>query len=275
MSGDYFATMGTRMVAGRDFGPQDVAGGASVGIVNESLARKVFGAANPIGRVFRTRTGRGVSPPTEVIGVVHDAKYVRLNETETATAYRPLTQSELWGTSMNFALRADGDPQALVPAVRSLAGDVNHAISLDFVTLSEQVAASLTRPRVLETLSAFFGALALLLATVGLYGTVAYSVARRQSEIGIRIALGAGRSHVVRMIMGEVGRLMAAGAALGALIAVAATRLLQSFLYGLTATDPVTIALAVASLAAVALVAGEVPAWRAARLDPMDALREE
>ena len=167
------------------------------------------------------------------------------------------------------------DPRALVPAVRTLAGDVNHALSLDFVTLSEQVAASLARPRLLATLSAFFGALALLLATVGLYGTVAYSVARRQSEIGIRIALGADGSRVVRMIMGEVGRLLAAGAVLGALIALAATRLLQSFLYGLTATDPTTIVLAVTSLAAVAFVAGAVPAWRAARLDPMDALREE
>jgi len=275
VSGGYFATMGTRMVAGRDFGPQDVVGAAPVAIINESLARKVFGAADPVGRVFRTRNGRGVSPPTEVIGVVRDAKYVRLNETETATAYRPLTQSELWGSSMNFALRTDTDPMALAPGVRTLAGGVNRAISLDFTTLSEQVAASLARPRLLATLSAFFGALALLLATVGLYGTVAYSVARRQGEIGIRVALGADRSRVVRMIMGEVGRLLAAGAVLGALIALAATRLLRSFLYGLTASDPATIALAIASLATVALAAGAVPAWRAARLDPMDALREE
>ena len=271
----YFATLETRLIAGRDFGPQDVAGGVQVAIVNESLARKVFGDANPIGKTFRVENGRGLSAPTEVVGVVQDARYQRLNEVESATAYMPMTQAEPWGSGMNFELRSDGDPMALVAAVRALAGDVNHAISLDFVTMSEQVAASLARPRLLATLSAFFGALALLLATVGLYGTVAYSVARRQSEIGIRIALGADGSGVVRMIMGEVGRLLAAGAVLGALIAVAATRLLQSFLYGLTATDPVTIALSMASLAAVALVAGAVPAWRAARLDPMAALREE
>jgi len=275
VSAGYFATLETRLIAGRDFGPQDVKGGSPVGIINESLARKLFGAANPIGKVFRTRNGRGVSPPTEVIGVVQDAKYRRLNDDNVATAYLPLTQTDPFGSSLNFALRTDGDPQALVPAVRALAGGVNAAISLDFTTLSEQVAASLARPRLLATLSAFFGALALLLATVGLYGTVAYSVSRRQSEIGIRIALGADGSRVVRMIMGEVGRLLTAGAVLGALIAVAATRLLQSFLYGLTATDPTTIALAVASLALVGLVAGAVPAWRAARHDPLEALRQE
>ena len=271
----YFATMETRRIAGRDFSRQDVAGGAPVAIVNESLARKVFGAANPIGKLFRVRNGRGLSAPTEVVGVVQDAKYQRLNETETATAYLPLTQSDPWNSGLYFELRADGDPRALVPAVRTLAGDVNHAISLDFVTLSEQVAASLARPRLLATLSAFFGALALLLATVGLYGTVAYSVARRRSEIGIRIALGAEGSRVVRMILSEVGRLVVAGAMLGTLIALAATRLLRSFLYGLTATDPATIALAVLSLAVVGLVAGAGPAWRAARHDPLDVLREE
>jgi putative ABC transport system permease protein len=275
VSDGFFATMSTRRVAGRDFGPQDVTGGAPVAIINESMAHRVFGNANPIGKIFRTRNGRGTSPPTEVIGVVQDAKYRSLKDANTATAYLPMTQAELWGSSMNFELRADGDPAALMPAVRSLAGDVNHAISLDFVTLSEQVAASLAGPRLLATLSAFFGALALLLATVGLYGTVAYSVARRRSEIGIRIALGAERSRVVRMILGEVGRLMAAGAVLGVLIALAATRLLKSFLYGLTATDPATLAFSVAALAAVALAAGALPAWRAARLDPMDALREE
>jgi predicted permease len=275
VSDAYFGTMETRRVAGRDFGPQDVAGGAPVAIVTESLARKVFGAANPIGKVFRARGGRGLSAPTEVVGVVQDAKYRRLNEGEAPTAYLPLTQSQLWGSRMNFELRSDGDPMALVPAVRTVAAGVNHAISLDVVTLSEQVAASLAGPRLLATLSVFFGALALILATVGLYGTVAYSVARRQSEIGIRIALGADGSRVVRMILGEVGRLLAVGAVLGALIALAATRLLQSFLYGLTATDPLTIALSVASLAAVALFAGALPAWRAARLDPMEALREE
>jgi predicted permease len=275
VSDGFFATMSTRLVAGRDFGPADVAGGTPVAIVNEAMARKVFGSANPIGKVFRSRNGPGLGPPTEVIGVVQDARYRSLKDDNTATVYLPWTQTELWGSSLSFELRADGDPAALMPAVRTLAGDVNHAISLDFVTLSEQINTSLARPRLLATLSAFFGALALLLATVGLYGTVAYSVARRQNEIGIRIALGAERSRVVRMILGEVGRLMAAGTVLGVLIALAATRFLTSFLYGLTATDPTTLAFSVAALAAVALAAGALPAWRAARLDPMAALREE
>jgi predicted permease len=274
-SDGFFATMGTRRIAGRDFGPQDVANGTPVAIINESLARKLFGNSNPVGKVFRTRHGRGLDPPTEVIGVVQDAKYRSLKDDETATAYVPLTQTELWGSSMNFELRTDGDPAALSPVVRNLAGEVNHAISLDFVTLSQQVASSLARPRLLATLSAFFGALALLLAMVGLYGTVAYSVARRQNEIGIRLALGAERLRVVRMILGEVGRLMAAGAVLGVLLALAATRLLSAFLFGLTATDPATLAFSVVALAAVAIAAGALPAWRAARLDPMAALRGE
>jgi putative ABC transport system permease protein len=272
---DFFATMGTKRIAGRDFTSGDVAQGAPVAIVNASMAKKVWGDANPVGKQFRHRGGDGMSPLIEVVGVVEDAKYRSLRDTQTATVYVPLVQAPHWGSSMNFALRTDGEPNALQPAVRSVAREMSPAISLDFVTLSQQVAFSLARPRLLATLSAFFGALALLLAMMGLYGTVAYSVARRQNEIGIRLALGATSSRVVRMVLGEVSKLTIVGTVLGVVLAISSTRFLNSFLYGLTATDPATLALSVMALAAVAIAAGALPAWRAARLDPMEALREE
>ena len=176
---------------------------------------------------------------------------------------------------MNYEIRVAGDPTSLVPVVKTTMAELNQSISLQFTTFAEQVDASLTRDRLLATLSGFFGALALLLAMVGLYGTLSYNVARRRNEIGIRIALGAERSRVVRLVLGEVGRLVVVGIVLGGFAALAATRWLTSFLYGLTASDPRTLAVATATLAFVAIVAGAMPAFRAARVDPVDALREE
>ncbi len=141
--------------------------------------------------------------------------------------------------------------------------------------MSAQVDASLSRERLLASLSGFFGGLALLLATVGLYGTLSYSVARRRNEIGIRIALGAGQQRVMRLVLGEVTRMVVLGVALGAAAALMSTRWVTSFLYGLSPSDPVTVAGSAVMLAIVGLAAGAMPAWRAARVDPISALREE
>jgi ABC-type antimicrobial peptide transport system permease subunit len=141
--------------------------------------------------------------------------------------------------------------------------------------LANEVAASITRPRLLAVLSGFFGAVALLLAMIGLYGTLAYRVTCRRGEIGVRLALGAARGRVLGMVLGEVGRLTLVGIALGVGVALASTRLLATFLFGITASDPRTLVLSVVVLAGVALAAGALPAWHAARLDPMEALREE
>jgi len=163
----------------------------------------------------------------------------------------------------------------LVPQVTALAREVHPAISLQYTSFADQVAASVQRPRLLATLSGFFGALALLLAMIGLYGTMAYGVARRRTEIGVRLALGAAQGRVLRMVLGEVGLVVGLGLVLGLVMAFAATRLIGTFLYRLTPTDPSILIGASLLLALAALAAGAVPAWRAARLDPMSALREE
>ncbi|HKG91069.1 MAG TPA: ABC transporter permease, partial [Gemmatimonadaceae bacterium] len=274
----FFETMGTALVAGREFDDRDRAGAPRAVVVNETLARKFFGAASPVGRQIGQRPhGDKPQPPLQVVGVVRDAKYSSLREGPRPTAYVPLAQAELFGFSLDFELRsAEGTPAAaLVPAVKAVVAQADPRISLEFTTLAGQLAASLTRERLLATLSGFFGALALLLAVVGLYGTMAYGVARRRTEIGIRLALGAAPARVLRMVLGEAGVLVASGVALGALGALAASRLLASFLFGVTPKDPTTLALSALTLAAAAAAAAAVPAWRAARLDPMVPLREE
>jgi len=211
------------------------------------------------------------------VGVVRDAKYYSLREAPRPTAYVPLAQAELFGFSLDFELRTEpGAPAAsVIPAVKATVAQADPSVSLVFTTLAGQVAESLTRERLLATLSGFFGGLALLLAVVGLYGTMAYGVTRRRTEIGIRMALGAAPARVLRMVLGEAGLLLASGLALGALGALAAARLLTSFLFGVTPTDPTTLALSALTLAAAAAAAAALPAWRASRLDPMVPLREE
>ena len=197
-----------------------------------------------------------------------------MREEKEPIAYYP--QSQLpplrW---TNFLLRATGPAASLIPGVKAAVGEVNHDITLQFRTLALQLDESLGRERLLATLSGFFGALALALAVIGLYGVMSYNVARRRNEIGIRMALGAEQSRVLRMVLGEVAILIVAGLALGLAVALLSTRFLAGFLYRLEPNDPTTLAAACVILAAAAVVAGFLPARRAAKLDPMTALREE
>ena len=275
VSDGYFATMATKLIAGRDVRPQDGATGAKVAVINETMAKKFFPGRSPIGQVFRVTNGRVNDQPVEVVGLVEDAKYRALTEETLATAFVPAAQDIHPGTNINFEIRGDGDPSALIPAVTRAVASVNPAYSVSYNTLSGLIASSLRRPRLLALLSGFFGALALLLAVVGLYGIIAYSVERRRSEIGVRIALGAARRDVLRMVLGEVARVVTAGIVTGAVLVVFATRLVQSFLYGVTKNDPATFAGSAIVLAVIAVAAGALPAWRAARTDPMLVLREE
>jgi predicted permease len=275
VSEGYFATLGTAILSGRDFSASDIDQKRNVALINETMARRFFGQADPIGQSYRTRMGDSLSAPWEIIGVVRDAKYQRLDEKTFASAYQPMRPSLFESDEMQFEIRTAATLASMVPAVRSVAAAVNPAISLEITTLDEQVSASLTRPRLLATLSAFFGGLALLLAVIGLYGTMSYDVTRRRNEIGIRMALGAANRQVLRMVVGEAATLILIGIVLGGALAVASTRLVRSLLFGLTPTDPATFAMSALALGVVAMAAAFVPAARAARLDPMEALREE
>jgi ABC-type antimicrobial peptide transport system permease subunit len=170
---------------------------------------------------------------------------------------------------------AGGAPSALIAGVKGAIASVDGSASIEFTTLADQVGKTLQRERLLATLAGFFGGLALLLAIIGLYGVMSYNVARRRSEIGIRMALGAKKYHVLRMVMGEVAVLIGSGIAVGLGVTLAATRLVASFLYGVRPNDPLTLFLAAGVLAAAAGAAGYWPARRASRLDPMTSLREE
>ncbi len=268
VSSGYFETMGTPMILGRDFNKYDTPQAPSVAIVNETLVKKYFGNANPIGRTYLWKP---VSGPIEIVGVVKDAKYYSLREPVPPTVYRAESQEK----PRLFAVIEIRTNANLIPAVKSAMEEINRDITLQFNTLSTQVGESLTREKLLATLSGFFGALALVLATIGLYGVMSYNVARRRNEIGIRMALGAEQSRVLGMVLREVATLIFVGLAVGMAFTLATTRFVSSFLYDLTPNDPKTIGSAVILLAAVALIAGYLPARRAARLEPMTALREE
>ena len=275
ISEGYFSTIGTRLLRGRDIEASDRAGSSQVAIITQSVARKVFGGADPLGQQFRRPMGKQDSAPYEVIGVVEDTKFGSLRDSTGPVIYLPAAQADQPAQFFTVEIRSDIPPTTLIAGVKSVMAQLSPPASLQFTTLSEQVARSLSRDRLLATLATFFGGLALLLALIGLYGTMAYSVARRRNEIGIRIALGAARQRVVRMVVGEVIVVVITGLCVGVALAVVATRLVASFLFGLRASDPATWIASAAVLIGVALLAGAAPAWRAARMNPMMALREE
>jgi predicted permease len=274
ISAGFFASMETPLIAGRDFNEHDTLHAPLVAVINQSMASKFFGSPlSAVGKTFRNGWNE-ISGPIQIIGVVKDTKYTSLRAEGEAIAYYPLSQLPpmRWA---NFVLRASGPAASLIPGVKAAVDEVNHDITLQFRTLALQVDESLGRERLLATLSGFFGALALGLAVIGLYGVMSYNVARRRNEIGIRMALGAEQARVLRMVLGEVAVLIVAGLGLGLAVAVSSTRLLASLLYRLEPNDPTTLVTACVVLAVSAVVAGLLPARRAANLDPMTALREE
>ncbi|MDE3152951.1 MAG: ABC transporter permease [Gemmatimonadota bacterium] len=275
VSDGYFATMHSTVLAGRVFTEHDGPGSPLVAVVNEAFARQFFGTRSPLGRTYQTSLGDHLSAPVQIVGVVSTAKYASMSEAPRPTIYVPLGQGDGAGTQISFVIRGGGDPHALVPAVKRTAAATSPSITLSFVTLDDQISRSLARPRLVAMLSGFFGVLAILLAVIGLYGTMSYLVTRRRNEIGIRMALGAAGSRVLGMIVSEAGRLVVLGLLGGLLLAAATTRYIKSFLFHTTPTDPRTLAIAVLLLGVVAMGAALLPAWRAARVDPMDALREE
>ena len=272
---DFFETLGMRLLIGRGIDARDTATGPRVAVVNEAMAKRFFPGQYPIGKRFwfgRDRSGT----PMEIVGVVRDAKYASLREPAPPTAYVPYTQSRTPVSSMCFEVRAAGDPMTLVNAVRRAVSDIVPGVPIaDVKTQAQLIGDSLGQEIMYVRLFAFFGLLALLLACVGLYGTMSYALGRRTREIGIRMALGAAQARVLGSALAEALVIAVVGVSAGGFLAWAGARYVRSLLFGVTPLDLPTIAAAVAILFTVALGAGYLPARRASRLTPLEALREE
>jgi putative ABC transport system permease protein len=275
----FFALLDMPLLAGRDFDDRDLPGAPFVAIVNEQFAERILNTKQPIGRTFKLQVSPGELDPTyEVIGVTRNTKYADVREAPTPIAYFPEAQipdPDAGLVEVQMLVRSNIPPSALRGAITAVTRDVNPGMLVSFRVLGEDIRRSFLRERLMATLSTFFAALAVLLATIGLYGVMSYMVARRTNEIGIRMALGAGRSQVVTMIMGEAGMLLGAGLFIGVALSLAVARAAASLLFGLTPHDPSTLAMASGGLGAVAIAASYLPAWRASRLEPTAALREE
>jgi predicted permease len=276
VSPDYFKTMRTVFLAGRDFDNHDTATSPKVAIVNETFVRKFLNGQNPVGVHFREDVFIGrATPMYQIIGFVKDTKYRDYREEPAPQVYVTAAQDDRPDNFPQFLIHASVPPSVAIPAIKETILQSGPQTIIDFHTLQTQIRDSLLRERLMATLSGFFGFLAVVLATIGLYGVISYTVARRTNEIGIRVALGAQRAHVIRMIMREAGLMLAIGIAVGGVLALLAGRTATSLLYGLKPHDPVTLTIAVVALSAVAAGASFLPALRAAGLDPMVALREE
>ncbi len=270
---DFFAAMGIPLVQGRGFGPQDTASSQKVAVISESMAQRFFPSGSPVGKRFGI-DGPNSTEALEVIGVVKDAKFGSLTEEVKPIAFYP--HAQLPDVLGNFVVRFSGPSSAVVPQVRETIKQVNRNLPVDdVVSLSDHIGRSLVQQKLIARLASFFGLLALLLACVGLYGVMSYGVARRTNEIGIRMALGARGRSVLWLVLREALVLVVIGLVVGVLASLALTKTAASLLYELKPNDPLTIATATIVLMMVALLAGYLPARRAARVDPMIALRDE
>jgi predicted permease len=271
---DYFATMGTALLRGRDFLWSDRSGSTKVAIVSESMARHYFGDANPIGRFVSIPGFIGDSSWIQIVGEIPDTKFHDLRETEALVLYLPLFQLPEGGAT--FELRTALDPAYVQSAALDAVRALDPRLPVDSVkTLDVQLNDSLVQERLVGSLSGLFATLALLLTSVGLYGLMAYTVHRRTSEIGIRMALGADRVRVARMVLRETLLLVVGGLAVGLPGAVFASHLIASQLFGIKPWDPITFLGACMLMAVVTITASYIPARRAASIDPMQALRTE
>jgi predicted permease len=271
----YFETLGTPLVAGRDFTEGDRTGSPLVAIVNRSFAETYFDG-HALGRRFSepSDTG-GPGDEYEVVGVVADQKYDDLREANPHVFYAASAQQPELPLTRHYVVRSAGSTAATIAAIGAAVREFDPSLAVRYAVLDTQIAEGMLRERLMARLSAIFGGVALLLAIVGLYGVVSYTVASRRSEIGVRVALGASRRQILLMVLGDVGRMLTGGVVLGAALALLASRSVGSLLYGLSPNDPLTLAIAASVLLIAGLAAAAVPAKRAAGIDPAVTLRSE
>jgi predicted permease len=274
VSPSYFATLGTRVIAGRDIDARDIVGSRRVALVNESFAADFLPGA-PIGQRFTIPNDRnGPGTEFEVIGVVANQKYLDLREASPRILYTASAQNPLPGLTRRYVIRSARPMPELMRAVSAALAASDPTLSVRYATLKTQVDEAMLRERLMARLSALFGGVALVLATIGLYGVVTYTVARRRAEIGVRVALGASRRQIAAMILGGIGRVLLAGVASGGVLALLVGRGIASLLYGVEPSDVSTLLVGSVILAVAGLISAALPARKAAGLDPVSALRE-
>jgi predicted permease len=270
---DYFNTVGIQLVQGRSFTTTDNATSPGVALVNQTFAKRFLSSVGPIGKRLFTNPDNG---PThfEIIGVVTDARVNNVHESAPPLIYFPIAQHP--GNLDSIDIRTAADPQWIEAQARQAVAEVDYRLPIvEVIPLSEQIARNLTQERLITRVTSMFGLLALGLACLGLYGVMSYTVQRRTSEIGVRLALGSTRPAILRLILKETILVISVGAALGLILSIFGTHLAMGFLFGLSPEDPTTIATAAGLLLLVSMAAGFVAAWKATLIDPMQALRAE
>jgi putative ABC transport system permease protein len=276
VSPDYFKTLETPLLAGRDFDERDTATSPRVAIVNQSFARALANGVNPVGLSFHTPVGPHQPEfVVQIVGLVSDTKYNDLRDENVAIAFSPVAQDPFPDDFDTFMIRSHTPPGDAISAVKRRLAEVNPEMSLTFHVFESDIGDTLVRDRLMATLSGFFGFLAAVLAVIGLYGVMSYMVQRRTNEIGVRIALGSGRSRILSMILLEALALLAIGIAVGLGLSAVLGKTASSLLFGVKPADPITLGLAAALLTVVAVAASYIPARRASKVDPMVALRCE
>lgn len=272
----YFAAMGTRLIAGREFNERDTRVSPKVAIVNEEFAKRHFGGANPVGRTFHMAAQAGKPEPLfQVVGLTANAKYLELRENFQPVAFFPIEQSASPDATPRFMLRFVGPSGPLINKARAAVASLNPSIGIELRSFSTQLEQSLLREKLMATMSAGFGVLAALLATLGLYGVISYMAARRRHEFGVRIALGADRKHVIFLVLRETSLLLGIGLVAGLALSLWAGKAASTLLFGLQSSDLISLVGAGALLTTIGAIASYLPARRAAALNPIETLRNE